>query len=270
MTSRDEATDPTEPDVEALSRRVRAFVAATVEDAEADGAVVPLDGDTAAAVVAALAADALGPDRVTALVLPAHLTSEAAANDAEAVARSLGLDPERVHLGPVAAAFREAVGAAGTPADDLVASERALARLRATVASYVAAVDNAVVFGGATRTELLLGSAPAGRSVDALPLGDAYATEVTALADALDVPAEVTAGGVGTLDDDATDLGVSPGQLDTLLAALVDDGAEPEAAARRAGVPERVAGRVLAWHEATALARGPPATPGESAQTLWR
>lgn len=262
-------TDDPEP-VEERARRVREFVVATVEAAEADGAVVPLDGDTATAVVAALAADALGTDRVTGLVLPAHLTSEAAANDAEAVARSLDLDPERAHLGPVAAAFREAVGDAGTPADDLVASERALARLRATVASYVADVENAVVFGGATRTERLLGSAPASRSVDALPLGDCDATTVTALADALDVPAAVTTGGVGPLDDDATELGVSPGQLDTLLAALVDDGADPEAAARRAGVPARVAERVLAWHEATALARGPPATPGRGAQKLSR
>lgn len=268
MTGDDASADSTN-NIEAQARRIQAFVASTVEAVDAEGAVVALDGGTATAVVATVAVDALGPDRVTALVLPAHLRSEAAARDAEAVARSLGLAPARVHLGPVAAAFREAVGDAGTPADDLVASERALARLRATVAGYVADVRNAVVLGSATRTERLLGSAPASQSADALPLGDCYATTVTALADALDVPAAMTGEGFNTLDD-ATELVVSAGQLDALLIALVDDGVEVTAAARRAGVQPRVAERVHAWYEATSVARGSPAMTPESAQKLSR
>lgn len=257
----------TPAEVADLRERVTAFVEHTVEDADAERAVVALDGGLESTVLAALATDALGTDRVEALVMPAHLSSEAAARDAETVAGALGLEPNRVHLGALLAAFREAVGAAGAPADDLLAMQNALARLRMACAYYVANTGSGVVLGSATRTERLVGSVTKHGTVgaDALPLGDCYATEVRALADALGVPDAVVDSDAGfdITPSDAAELGIDDRTLDELLVALVDSELGPEAAAERVGVTPETATRVAEWHAATAHKRRVPPTPGD-------
>lgn len=251
--------------VAAVREEVTAFVEAAVAEAGATRAVVPLDGGVASAVVAALATDALGADNVDALVMPAHLSGEAAARDAETLARALGVETHRVQLQPLLAAFREAMGAAGAPADDLLAVENALARLRMACAYYVANTREGLVLGSVTRTERLLGSVTkhGDVGVDALPLGHRYHTEVCALADALGVPDAVTERphGVEASPTDATQLGVDDRTLDELLVAVVDAEVSAEEAAERVGVDSETVDRVLAWRGATAHKRRPPATP---------
>ncbi|MFC7175923.1 NAD(+) synthase [Halosegnis marinus] len=242
------------------------FVETAVAEADAERAVVALDGGVESAVVATLAADALGPDRVTALVMPAHLSSEAPARDAEAVAAGLGLEAERVHLGPMLAAFREVMGETGAPADDVVAVSNALSRFRMACAYYLANTSNGVVFGTATRTDRLLGAVAKHGDVgaDFLPLGDRYYTEVRALAHELALPDAVVAGprgGFAVGPTDAETLGVPERTLDELLVALVDADLSPAAAAERAGVSVEAAERVASWRAATAHKRRLPPTP---------
>ena len=251
--------------VAAVREEVTTFVEAALDDAGTDRAVVPLDGGVASAVVAAVAADALGPERVDALVMPAHLSGEAAARDAETLAGALGVEPHRVQLQPLLAAFRETMGAAGAPADDLLAVENALARFRMACAYYVANTREGLVFGSVTRTEQLLGSVTkhGDIGVDALPLGHRYHTEVCALADALGVPDAVTerTGGFGSGPTDSEQLGIDDRTLDELLAAAVDAELPVDEVADRVGVDPETVERVLAWRDATAHKRRPPATP---------
>lgn len=242
------------------------FVEAVVAEAGADRAVVALDGGVASAVTATLAADALGPDRVDALVMPAHLSSEASARDAETVADGLGIDAERVHLQPVLAAFRETMGETGAPADDLVAIGNALARFRMTCAYYLANTGNGVVLGTATRTDRLLGSVTkhGDAGVDVLPLGDRYYTEVRALAGELGLPDSVIAGprgGFAVAPTDAETLGVDDQTLDELLVAAVDENRPAPEVAERVGVTVETVERVTSWRAVTAHKRRRPPTP---------
>jgi NAD+ synthase (glutamine-hydrolysing) len=65
--------------------------------------VLGLSGGIDSAVVAAIAADALGADAVHALAMPSMYSSEASLNDAEEIARRLGID---VHIVPITDVFK--------------------------------------------------------------------------------------------------------------------------------------------------------------------
>jgi len=257
-------TSPTE--VERVRDRLVEFVETVAEDAPVDRAVVTLDGTPTSAALAALVTDALGSDRLDALVMPAFLSGEAAARDAEAVAATLGVESTRIQLQPLLAAFREAMGNVGTPADDVIAVQNALERFRMACAYYVANTSDGMVFGDVTRTDRLLGSVTkhGDVGVDALPFGDLYYTEVRALGTALDVPDTVTSNprsGFGGVPTDAAELGVDERTLDELLLAVVDENRPAEVVAEDLDVTTDTVERVEQWHAATAHKRHQPQTP---------
>jgi NAD+ synthase len=257
----------TDPDALAgVTERLRGFVADVAAAASADGAVVALDGSLGPTVAATLAVDALGPDRVTALVTPAYLGQAVAAREAEIVADVLGVDHTRVHLHPLLAAFQTGIESAPGPADDLVATESALARLRAACVYYVANATDGVVVGAADRTALFTGTVVkhGDTAVDCLPLGDLYRTEVRALADALDLPEGVEATDAGgfaapTPERDAASL--DGHDRDRVLHELVDRGATPAVAADRLDLPPAAVRQVARWCTETEHKRRVPATP---------
>ena len=69
------------------------------------GIVLGLSGGIDSAISAAVAADALGPDRVRAVMLPSPYTSADSLEDAAACARLLGIRYESVPIGPAMEAF---------------------------------------------------------------------------------------------------------------------------------------------------------------------
>ena len=252
--------------VKELQTRVMAFVADVVDEVGVDGVVVTLDGGLSSTVVATLAADAVGPDRVVGLVMPAHLSGEAAARKAETVAMALDISYSRVHLHPLLGAFQEAMGATPGPADDLVATGNALARFRTTCADYVATTTNALVLGAATRTDRLLGATEhAGTGDDCLPLGDLYRTEVTALATAVGVPDDVVAGTPGSGfvggDFDPVEFGVEPETVDRVLRSIVDEGLGVPAVVDRTETDGDVVDRIRRRCEAAQRRRRRPLSP---------
>ncbi|MFB6159848.1 MAG: NAD(+) synthase [Haloferacaceae archaeon] len=258
----------TAPDALAdLETTVHGFLAAAVDDADAERVVVGLDGSLGAAVTATLAADAVGPERVTGLVMPARLRHAVAAREAEAVAEALGIDSARVHLQPLLAAFQSAMSASAGPTDDPIATENALVRLRAACAYYVANATNGVVVGTCNRTDRLLGTVTkhGDTGVDFLPLGDCYRTEVRALADALEVPVdagpETRVPGPRAGETDRGDPELSDEELDRLLHLLVDERLAVDVVAADVGVAPDVVERVAGWCVATRHKRRRPPTP---------
>ncbi|MBX9702326.1 MAG: NAD+ synthase [Acetobacteraceae bacterium] len=69
------------------------------------GVVLGLSGGIDSAISAAVAADALGPDRVRAVMMPSPYTSRDSLEDAEACARMLGIRYESIGIGPAMEAF---------------------------------------------------------------------------------------------------------------------------------------------------------------------
>ncbi len=69
------------------------------------GVVLGLSGGIDSAICAAIAADALGPDRVWALMLPSRFTSQTSLDDAAACARLIGCRYDTIPIQPAVAGF---------------------------------------------------------------------------------------------------------------------------------------------------------------------
>jgi NAD+ synthase len=242
------------------------FLRSLTEDAGADRLVVTLDGGLDTSLAAALAVDAVGTDRVIALVMPARLSDEASAREAEAVASMLGVDYRRVPLQPVLTAFQSAVGTANEPADDVHAVDNALERFRMACAYYVANVSNGLVVGALDRTDRLVGTPTkyGDTGVDCHLLGDLYRTEVRALADRVGVPEEIRDRQPrrGFRSGTATDrLDIDAETLDRLLRRRIDEGRDAETVAREVGVDTETVTRVAEWCATTRHKRHQPPKP---------
>ena len=89
--------------------------------------VLGLSGGIDSALVAALAADTLGPLRVHCVSMPSRYSSEGTRNDARRMAESLGCDFREIPIEQVVAAFHDAeVGTTGLAAENLQARVRGM------------------------------------------------------------------------------------------------------------------------------------------------
>ncbi len=69
--------------------------------------LIGLSGGIDSALAAAIAVDALGAQRVSAVMMPSPYTSQASLDDAEAVARNLGIDLETIDIRPAMGVFAD-------------------------------------------------------------------------------------------------------------------------------------------------------------------
>ncbi len=95
--------------------------------------VIGLSGGVDSALTAVLAADALGPENVTAVYMPSRYSAEISENDARELAKKLGLPYLELSIEPTFKAFRSTLAEvfAGTGTD--VTEENLQARIRATL-----------------------------------------------------------------------------------------------------------------------------------------
>jgi len=73
------------------------------------GVLLGLSGGVDSAIVAVVAADALGPDKVRCFMLPSRYTSAESLEDAAACAKALGVRLDEIAIGPAVAAFDQMV-----------------------------------------------------------------------------------------------------------------------------------------------------------------
>lgn len=240
-----------------LRELLPAFLTGMCEDADAERLVVSLDGSVDTAVAATMAVEAVGPDRVTGLVMPVYKSHEVTAREAEAFASTLGIDARRCNIHPVVAAFQEVLGTVAENPEDVVALASTRERFRMACAYYLANTENALVVGTVNRTDRLLGTTVkhGDTGADCQLLGGLYRTEVRALARGLDVPKAITDGsprrGFETKLGETPALPVEDRTLDRVLRRCIDEGDDPQAAADRVGVDRAVVERLLRWCHST-------------------
>ena len=85
-------------DAASLTTQLEEFIRVGVDDLQREGAVVGLSGGIDSAVVAALAARALGPEKVLALLMPDRDSDRASKRDALKLAQKLGIRTRTVGL----------------------------------------------------------------------------------------------------------------------------------------------------------------------------
>lgn len=255
----------------AEAERVReetvSFVRQRVQEADAEGVVIPMSGGIDSTVTAAVAAAALDTERVLALGLPCHKTEYLNATDTRTIADGLGIEYQEIHLQRLLDLFTEQLESTIGPTDDQVVIGNIIARLRMVCAYYAANTRSSLVLGTANRSELLLGyfTKYGDGGADLYPLGDLYKTEVRALAPYVGVPKRIIekepTAGFWANQTDAEDLGAPYDLLDQILLRLIDRGESPETVADDLGIDADVIKEYGHRCVSSAHKRTPPPTP---------
>ena len=98
--------EPEMTDIESIYRAMVLGLRDYVNKTGFPSVVIGLSGGVDSAITAAVAADALGPERVHAIMMPSPYTSRESLEDAEACARAIGARYDIVDIGPAMEAFR--------------------------------------------------------------------------------------------------------------------------------------------------------------------
>lgn len=250
-------------DVPALRRQLVSFLRTYADDAKAQGFVLGMSGGVDSAVVAALAVEAVGKERVLGLLLP-HATSDPqdAAHGA-LVCQHLGIAQELTDITPV---VRAAETACAEHAPQGMAAANLRPRVRMMLLYAHAQQTGRLVLATGNKSELLTGyfTKWGDGAGDVYPLGDVYKSDVWTLARDLRIPADVVektpSAGLFPGQTDESELGIRYQELDKVLAEL-EGGHDVATAARRAGVPVALAAMVERRVLASAHKRNPFVIP---------
>jgi len=123
-------------------------------------ALVGLSGGIDSSLTACIAADALGPQNVTGLSMPSRYTSQASIEDAEQLARALGIHFAIVPIDPVHQAFRSILAPLGNqPEQPDLADENLQSRIRGTILMTYSNRFGPIVLTTGNKSELACGYA---------------------------------------------------------------------------------------------------------------
>jgi NAD+ synthase len=185
-------------------------------------AVLGLSGGLDSAVVAFLAVEALGAEKVHALILPSFTNTEDEIKRAEQVAQSLNLQLTTYNLQTIIESYQKNT--------NLFKYKQSLGNLKARIRMAIlygqANELNGIVLGTGNKTEIMTGYSTkyGDAGVDILPIGDLYKTEVRALAKHLGVPQEIIdvppTAGLWEGQTDEGELGITYERLDAILVAI--------------------------------------------------
>ena len=161
-----------------LVRELRGFF----QERDFERAVIGLSGGIDSAVVACLAADALGPENVLGVTMPSQYSSEGSVKDAEQLAKNLGINFRNIPINEICASYYDCAygvfnmkgGIFGDPLvfpepmtdsngkkymEVTLAEENLQARVRANILMGFSNSQNALVINTCNLTEDLLGYA---------------------------------------------------------------------------------------------------------------
>ena len=140
--------------------------------------VLGISGGIDSAVVAAIAADAIGPERVHGIALPSKYSSDHSLSDAKELAMAIGLKYRIIEIEPMVQSFISNLGLAG------LAEENVQARVRGTTLMGLSNQEGHLVLATGNKSELAVGySTLYGDAVGGYaPIKDLYKTQVWDLA----------------------------------------------------------------------------------------
>ncbi|MCB5176205.1 NAD+ synthase [Microvirga lenta] len=151
-----------------------------VEKNRFPGVVLGLSGGIDSAICAAMAVDALGPDRVHCVMLPYRYTSGESLKDAEACAKALGVRYDTLPIAAAVEGFEELLQPmfAGKPRD--ITEENLQSRARGTILMAISNKFGAMVVTTGNKSEMSVGYATIYGDMNGgfNPIKDLYKMEV--------------------------------------------------------------------------------------------
>ncbi len=222
--SRSEAVfEPLAINGELVRRILVGFIRNEVRKVGFERVILGLSGGVDSSLVATLAAEALGPKNVKAVIMPYRRSDPKSRSDAVGLITQLGVESLEVDISPQIDAYY----ARFPEADDKRRGNK-MARERMTILYDQSWAWRALVIGTSNKTELLLGYGTIyGDMASAInPIGDLYKTQVWQLADSVGVPTaivqKVPSADLWEGQSDETELGFGYRLIDQLLYFLVE------------------------------------------------
>ena len=148
------------------------------------GVVLGMSGGIDSAISAAIATDALGPDRVWAVMMPSKYTSQDSLDDAKACAEALGVRYDIVDVEPAIAAFGGMLAPVFEGRDADATEENIQSRVRGVTLMALSNKFGPMVLSTGNKSEMAVGYATLYGDMNGgyNALKDVYKTEVYALA----------------------------------------------------------------------------------------
>jgi NAD+ synthase (glutamine-hydrolysing) len=167
LTSGADTSEPLEPHVaEPIASEEAEVYAALelglrdyVEKNRFEHVVVALSGGIDSALVALIAADALGPERVTVVVMPSPNSSDETQADARTIAANLGVELIEISIEGAMGAYGQALAPAFQDADPGLAEENIQARIRGNLIMALSNKFGWLVLTTGNKSELSVGYA---------------------------------------------------------------------------------------------------------------
>jgi NAD+ synthetase len=245
------------------AERFRAIVLGTRDYLAKTGhkaAILGLSGGIDSALVAAIAAAAIGPAHVTGILMPSRYSSDGSLTDAQESARRLALG--RIETLPIDAIHRAVEStAAGAFSSDGLAGENLQSRARGLLVMLASNATGALVLTTGNKSEYAAGYATIYGDMNGglAPIGDLYKTEVYAMARMLNarfaefgfaqppIPeASIEKAPSAELRPNQTDQDSLPPyeELDAVLRVLVDGEGSADEAVAASGAPRELVLRI--------------------------
>ncbi len=210
-------------DTDVARRIIREFIRGQLRQAGFERLVLGLSGGIDSALVAYLAAEAIGAERLLCVLMPYRASSPASRADAEAVVTDLGCASELVEITPMVDGFF------GPDSDaSPLRQGNFMARMRMAVLYDRSVTFGGLVIGTGNKTESLIGYTTLfGDSACAFnPIGDLYKSQVRQLSADIGVPDAIIrkapSADLWPGQTDETEAGFSYPVLDRLLYWRID------------------------------------------------
>ena len=206
-------------DLEKTKSDIVEFIKSKVSEANSDGIAIGLSGGIDSTLVAYLACEAVGPDRVFGIVMPSSTTPTEDKIHGIQIAQHLGIDYKEIAIDSILNEFLSV-----TQLDnDNLAIGNLKARIRMSTLYYYANFKNYLVIGTGNKSEILIGyfTKHGDGACDMEPIGDLYKSEVFKLSESLNISEEILnkppRAGLWENQTDEDEIGMSYALLDEIL-----------------------------------------------------
>ncbi len=230
--------------------------------------VVALSGGIDSALVAFLAAEALEPDNVLAVLMPYRTSNPQSRADAELVVKQLGINSRVVEITPMVEPYLTSyVG------DNARRRGNVMARMRMIVLYDMSEEFHGLVIGTSNKTEALLGyTTQFGDNAAAIqPITDLYKAQLRQLAREVGVPQRIIdkapSADLWPGQTDEGELGFTYDEADAILYHLVDERRRVDEVVAL-GFPARTVHRIVELVQHNQFKRVPPIVAKISARTI--